>query len=86
MDEPDQPSDAPRPLIDPAAFAQVNKALSSLGHQMTVQGAVGWAMRGDLDQMRAALQHLPLEKLHEVSVAASALGAAADELMQEPRP
>ncbi|WP_280371118.1 hypothetical protein [Nocardia wallacei] len=80
MDAPDQ---TPRPL--PEALARLNKTLSGLGYQMTVQGAVGWAMRGDLDQMRAALQHLPIEKLHEVSVAASALGAAADELMQEPR-
>lgn len=52
----------------------------------TAQGAFGWMMRGDLDKARATLSRLPSERLVEVSVAAAALSALADEVAGGSKP
>lgn len=66
-----------------AAMEKLKTAAENAGHTFTVQGAMGWMWRGDLEQARTALRKLPPERLHEVSAAAAALSALADEVATE---
>lgn len=68
------------------ALAKLRAAGAEVGVLATAQGAFGWMMRGDLDKARAALVKLPPERLVEVSVAAAALSALADEVSGGSKP
>ncbi|MEV5391907.1 hypothetical protein [Nocardia farcinica] len=66
-----------------AALARLKATAAAASTTLTAQGAFGWMMRGDLEQARAALTKLPTDKLVEVSAAAAALSALADEVAGE---
>lgn len=63
-----------------AALAQFSKNMARVGHAFAGQGAMGWMLRGDMAKAREALQRVPSERLPEISIAAAALSALADEL------
>jgi len=64
-----------------AAAEKAAEALSHTGHVFTAQAAMGWMFRGDLEAARRAVAKLPADKLAELSAAAAALAALADEEM-----
>lgn len=66
-----------------AAMKGIQEAAAVAGVTLTVQGAMGWMWRGDIEQARTTLRRLPRERLLEVSAAASALSALADEIATE---
>lgn len=66
-----------------AAMEKLKTAAENAGQALTVQAAMGWMWRGDLEQARTALRKLPPERLYEVSAAGSALSALADEVAAE---
>ncbi|WP_280505816.1 hypothetical protein [Nocardia farcinica] len=68
------------------ALNNFQSAMTRLGQTATAQGAFGWMVRGDLEKAREALRKLPPDKLLEVSAAASALSALADEVAAEGGP
>lgn len=59
------------------------EGLEALGHVFAVSAAMGAMFKGDLDGARQQLDGLPDGQLTAVSVAASALGALADEIAAE---
>ena len=65
------------------AFGKLGEIIQDAGHHLSVQAAMGWAMRGDLDNARNALRGLPPDTLREVSAAAAALTSLADEVLAE---
>ncbi|WP_031165985.1 hypothetical protein [Streptosporangium roseum] len=62
-----------------AAAAKAGEALGHVSHVLTAQEAMGWMYRGDLNAARHAIAKLPDDKLVELSAAAAALAALADE-------
>ncbi|MFI6509179.1 hypothetical protein ACIBCT_16355 [Streptosporangium sp. NPDC050855] len=60
-------------------MAQFAKASAQAGHVLAVQGAMGWAYRGDLEKTREVLAEMSPEQVAEVSAAASLLGSVCDE-------
>ncbi|MEV8439134.1 hypothetical protein AB0425_17305 [Actinosynnema sp. NPDC051121] len=69
----------PRPSLADAVN-KLKAGLEHTGHILAVQGAMGWAYKGNLEQARRVLDKLPVEKLHEVSAAAALLSSLADEV------
>lgn len=69
-----------------AAMKDLHTAATAAGVTLKVQGAMGWMWRGDIEQARTALRRLPHERLLEVSAAAAALSALADEIATEEGP
>ncbi|RBQ21577.1 hypothetical protein DP939_02375 [Spongiactinospora rosea] len=61
------------------AGAKLQQGLQQAGNTLTVQGAMGWAYRGDLEKLAAALRGMSTEQLREVSAAAALLASTADE-------
>ncbi|MCM6775001.1 hypothetical protein NDR87_26510 [Nocardia sp. CDC159] len=68
-----------------AALQRLRESATAAAGTMTAQGAFGWMMRGDLAKARATLVKLSPDKLTEVSAAAAALSALADEVAAEAR-
>lgn len=67
-------------------FAEdLGKAVEDAAPIFAAQGAMGWMMKGDMEQARSALAKLPADKLREVSAAAFALSSLADEIAAEPK-
>jgi hypothetical protein len=64
-----------------AAFAKFGHLLAQAQSVLIAQGAMGWAYRGDLDQLRKALGKADVETLRQTSVAAGALASMADEAL-----
>ncbi|WP_280410557.1 hypothetical protein [Nocardia asiatica] len=67
-----------------ANLRQAGEGFARAGQTWTVQGAMGWMFRGDIDRARDALRRIPRERLVEVSAAAAALSSLADEIAAEP--
>lgn len=63
------------------AGAEFGKALGQVGAILSAQGAMGWAYRGDLEQLRAALEALPAGQVREISAAAALLASTADDVL-----
>ncbi|MFI6793650.1 hypothetical protein ACIBG4_40600 [Nonomuraea sp. NPDC050383] len=61
------------------ASRQLNEALEQTGRILAAQGAMGWALRGDLEATRTALYGMSPDRLREMSAAAAMLAALADE-------
>ncbi|MRH86022.1 hypothetical protein GFY24_00830 [Nocardia sp. SYP-A9097] len=78
----EHPEDSTRSRMD-AILQQFTDAAAIAGHTLTVQAAMGWMWRGDLDHARTSLRALPADKLRELSAAAAALSALADEIACE---
>jgi transcriptional regulator with XRE-family HTH domain len=74
-----EPPQWARDLQETAASLQKN--IVRAGHILAAQGAMGWAYRGDLDQLQHALAAMGAEQLRELSSAASLLASVADEEM-----
>jgi hypothetical protein len=68
-------------IAEPAA-RRVAAELAGMRHTMAAQGAMGCAYRGDLDELRDALEALPAEQLQEISAAAALLASMADVLRE----
>lgn len=64
---------------------ELGKAVHQAGHILSAQGALGWMMRGDLENARLVIRELPPDTLRELSAAATALAALADESLRESR-
>ncbi|WP_436759351.1 hypothetical protein [Streptosporangium sp. V21-05] len=64
-----------------AAAEKAAEAFGQVGHVLVAQEAMGWMYRGDLAAARRAVAKLPADKLAELSTAAAALAAVADEEM-----
>lgn len=64
-------------MADPLGF--LRPALRVL----VAQGAMGWAYRGDLDQLHVVLATLTPDHLRELSTAAAMLSSAADDVLTE---
>ncbi|MFI7449562.1 helix-turn-helix domain-containing protein [Nonomuraea sp. NPDC049714] len=75
----DEPPQWARDLQETAASLQHN--ITRAGHILAAQGAMGWAYRGDLDQLQHALAAMGAEQLRELSAAATLLASVADEEM-----
>jgi transcriptional regulator with XRE-family HTH domain len=75
----DEPPQWARDLQETAASLQKN--IVQAGHILAAQGAMGWAYRGDLDQLQHALAAMGAEQLRELSAAATLLASVADEEM-----
>lgn len=65
------------------AWAELGKAIESVGHVIAAQGALGYMLNGDLANARETLANLPADQLQSVSVAAAALSSLADEIAAE---
>ncbi|MEU9887951.1 hypothetical protein [Sphaerisporangium sp. NPDC051011] len=65
------------------AGAKLGEGLKQTGRILSAQGAMGWAFRGDLDQLSAVLAVLPAEQVREISAAAALLTSAADDVLRE---
>jgi len=64
-----------------AAAENLNAAATHATHILAAQEAMGWMYRGDLAAARRAVAKLPADRLAELSAAAAALAALADEEM-----
>ncbi|GAA4588079.1 hypothetical protein GCM10023194_38730 [Planotetraspora phitsanulokensis] len=69
-------------MAEPAA-RRAAAELARMRQTMAAQGAMGSAYRGDLDELRTALEMLPAEQLQEISAAAALLASTADEVLRE---
>lgn len=61
------------------AGRKLGEAFGQAGNILAAQAAMGWAYRGDLDNVRAGLAGMGPEQLRELSAAAAALASLADE-------
>lgn len=61
------------------AGRKLGEAFGQAGNILAAQAAMGWAYRGDLDNVRAGLAGMSPEQLRELSAAAAALASLADE-------
>ncbi|GAA3027377.1 hypothetical protein [Streptosporangium longisporum] len=62
-----------------AAFERIKAADIRAAQTRAIQEVMGWVYQGNLDAARAAVAKLPADKLTELSLAATALVALADE-------
>ncbi|WP_280392871.1 hypothetical protein [Nocardia wallacei] len=67
-----------------AALQRFQEQAATATSILTAQGAFGWMLRADLPKARKALAKLPAEQLAEISAAAAALSALADEIAAAP--
>jgi hypothetical protein len=65
------------------AGAEISKSIEQATDVLAAQAAMGWMYRGDLTNARAAIAGVAPDKLLQVSAAATALAAIADERLQE---
>ncbi|WP_433355599.1 hypothetical protein ACQP25_17170 [Microtetraspora malaysiensis] len=61
---------------------QLGQAFKQMGRTLAAQGAMGWAYRGDLEQLRSSLATMSPEHVAELSAAAALLTSACDEELQ----
>lgn len=71
-------SERPNPEDPAERLAALNAQLRAVA---AAQGAMGWAMRGDLVRARATLARVPAERLAEVAAAAALVSSLAEELL-----
>lgn len=62
-----------------AAATKAGEAITHANYILITQEAMAWMYRGDLNAARQAVAKLPDDKLVELSAAAAALAALADE-------
>jgi hypothetical protein len=63
------------------AATEFQQGLQQAGRILSAQGAMGWAYRGDLEQLRATLEALPAGQVREISAAAALLASTADQVL-----